>query len=179
MGRPPGRVQDRPFQMRVSGVFLRAIDRWRNAQEDTPSRAEAIRRLVEQALTSNALKPRRRITAQMVKQLREKTGAPIMLCKAALSASDGEPEAAVDWMRRRALAKSAEGSPTRSPRPHGAASKVGKRPDASARTSRHSQAEKMAAEQIDRVLKNVDQPEEEKAKRKRRLTKGPAEFRKP
>jgi len=53
------------------------------------------------------------------------------------------------------------------------------KPDASARASRRSQAEKIAAEQIDRVLKNVDQPEEVKDKRKRRLTKGPAEFRKP
>ena len=52
------------------------------------------------------------------------------------------------------------------------------RPDASARASRRAQAEKIAAEQIDRVLKKIDQPEEVKAKRKRRLTKGPAEFRK-
>jgi hypothetical protein len=50
MGRPPGRIQDRAFQMRVSDSFLRAIDKWRAKQEDKPSRAEAIRRLVELAL---------------------------------------------------------------------------------------------------------------------------------
>jgi hypothetical protein len=51
MGRPPGRIQDRIFRMRVSDKFLRSIDNWRRRQEDRPSCAEAIRRLVEQALT--------------------------------------------------------------------------------------------------------------------------------
>jgi hypothetical protein len=50
MGRPPGRIQDRPFQMRVSGDFLEAVDKWRSKQDDAPSRAEAIRRLVEVGL---------------------------------------------------------------------------------------------------------------------------------
>ena len=50
MGRPPGRIQDRPFQMRVSEKFLQAVDRWRRKQPDEPSRAEAIRRLVEAGL---------------------------------------------------------------------------------------------------------------------------------
>jgi hypothetical protein len=36
--------------MRVSESFLKAVDKWRAKQEDLPSRAEAIRRLVEQAL---------------------------------------------------------------------------------------------------------------------------------
>ena len=48
-GRPPGRTQDRPFQMRVSETFLRTVDDWRRGQIDLPSRAEAIRRMVEQA----------------------------------------------------------------------------------------------------------------------------------
>ena len=51
--RPPGRPtkgrQDRPFQMRVSEEFLRLVDDWRRRQKDLPSRAEAIRRLVELA----------------------------------------------------------------------------------------------------------------------------------
>jgi hypothetical protein len=47
MGRPPGKIQDRQFQMRVSDEFLKAIDKWRQKQDDAPSRAEAIRRLVE------------------------------------------------------------------------------------------------------------------------------------
>lgn len=38
------------FQMRVSPEFLASIDSWRRKQDDLPSRAEAIRRLVEQAL---------------------------------------------------------------------------------------------------------------------------------
>jgi hypothetical protein len=55
MGRPPGRIQHRPFQMRASDEFLRSIDRWRRKQKDQPARAEAIRRLVEQALAAAAL----------------------------------------------------------------------------------------------------------------------------
>jgi hypothetical protein len=50
MGRPPGRIQDRPFQMRASEDFLKAVDKWRAKQEDKPSRAEAVRRLVELGL---------------------------------------------------------------------------------------------------------------------------------
>jgi hypothetical protein len=47
MGRPPGRIQDRPFQMRVTEDFLKTVDKWRAKQEGEVSRAEAIRRLVE------------------------------------------------------------------------------------------------------------------------------------
>lgn len=54
MGRPPGRIQHRLFQMRASDEFLRSVDRWRLKQSDQPSRAEAIRRLVEQALGSKS-----------------------------------------------------------------------------------------------------------------------------
>ena len=39
------------------------------------------------------------ITAGMVKELRDKTGAGMMDCKAALSATDGNMEAAIDWLR--------------------------------------------------------------------------------
>jgi hypothetical protein len=48
-GRPSNRTQDRPFQMRVSEAFLRTVDNWRRDQVDLPSRAEAIRRMVELA----------------------------------------------------------------------------------------------------------------------------------
>ena len=48
-GRPSKKPQDRPFQMRVSEEFLRMVDDWRRRQKDLPSRAEAIRRLVETA----------------------------------------------------------------------------------------------------------------------------------
>ncbi|HEY7296706.1 MAG TPA: translation elongation factor Ts [Xanthobacteraceae bacterium] len=47
------------------------------------------------------------ITAQMVKELRERTGAGMMDCKAALAASDGNMEAGVDWLRKKGLAKAA------------------------------------------------------------------------
>jgi hypothetical protein len=49
-GRPSRGPQDRPFQMRVSEEFLRTVDDWRRRQKDLPSRAEAIRRLVELAV---------------------------------------------------------------------------------------------------------------------------------
>lgn len=48
------------------------------------------------------------ITAGMVKELREKTGAGMMDCKAALSATDGNMEAAVDWLRAKGLSKAAK-----------------------------------------------------------------------
>jgi hypothetical protein len=50
MGRPPGRIQDRPFQMRLSDEFLERVDEWRRKQEDLPSRAESIRRLTSAML---------------------------------------------------------------------------------------------------------------------------------
>jgi elongation factor Ts len=48
------------------------------------------------------------ITAGMVKQLRDKTGAGMMDCKAALGESGGDLEAAVDWLRKKGLAKAAK-----------------------------------------------------------------------
>jgi elongation factor Ts len=48
------------------------------------------------------------ITASMVKELRDKTGAGMMDCKAALGESDGDLEAAVDWLRKKGLAKAAK-----------------------------------------------------------------------
>lgn len=40
----------RPYQMRVTEEWLATIDEWRRKQPDLPSRAEAIRRLIEKAL---------------------------------------------------------------------------------------------------------------------------------
>lgn len=48
------------------------------------------------------------ITAAMVKELREKTGAGMMDCKAALNETKGDMEAAVDWLRKKGLAKAAK-----------------------------------------------------------------------
>ena len=48
------------------------------------------------------------ITAQMVKELREATGAGMMDAKKALTETDGDMEAAVDWLRTKGLAKAAK-----------------------------------------------------------------------
>ncbi len=48
------------------------------------------------------------ITASMVKDLREKTGAGMMDCKTALTESGGDLEAAVDWLRKKGLSKAAK-----------------------------------------------------------------------
>ena len=48
------------------------------------------------------------ITAAMVKELRETTGAGMMDAKKALTETDGNMEAAVDWLRTKGLAKAAK-----------------------------------------------------------------------
>jgi len=48
------------------------------------------------------------ISASMVKDLRDKTGAGMMDCKAALGETNGDMEAAVDWLRKKGLAKAAK-----------------------------------------------------------------------
>ena len=48
------------------------------------------------------------ISAAMVKELREKTGAGMMDCKAALNENGGDMDAAVDWLRTKGLAKAAK-----------------------------------------------------------------------
>ena len=50
------------------------------------------------------------ITAALVKDLREKTGAGMMDCKNALSETAGDIEAAIDWLRKKGLAKAAKKS---------------------------------------------------------------------
>ena len=49
-------------------------------------------------------------TAALVKELRDKTGAGMMDCKKALSETDGDLEAAVDWLRTKGLAAAAKKS---------------------------------------------------------------------
>ncbi len=48
------------------------------------------------------------ITAALVKQLREQTGAGMMDCKKALGETSGDFEAAVDWLRKKGLAAAAK-----------------------------------------------------------------------
>ena len=50
------------------------------------------------------------ITASMVKELRETSGAGMMDCKKALAETDGDMEAAIDWLRTKGLAKAAKKS---------------------------------------------------------------------
>ena len=48
------------------------------------------------------------ITAQMVKELRESTGAGMMDCKAALTETGGDMQGAQDWLRKKGLSKAAK-----------------------------------------------------------------------
>ena len=50
------------------------------------------------------------ITAKMVKDLREKTGAGMMDCKKALAENDGDEKKAIDWLREKGIAKAAKKS---------------------------------------------------------------------
>ena len=48
------------------------------------------------------------VTAQMVKELRERTGAPMMDCKTALTETQGEIEKAIDFLRKKGMASAAK-----------------------------------------------------------------------
>jgi elongation factor Ts len=50
------------------------------------------------------------ITAALVKDLREKSGAGMMDCKKALTATDGDLDAAIDWLRKKGLSAAAKKS---------------------------------------------------------------------
>ena len=48
------------------------------------------------------------ITASLIKELREKTGAGMMECKKALTETSGDMEAAIDWLRKKGLSVAAK-----------------------------------------------------------------------
>ncbi|MGN6515661.1 MAG: translation elongation factor Ts [Rhizomicrobium sp.] len=48
------------------------------------------------------------VTATMVKDLRDKTGAGMMDCKAALAETNGDMDQAIDWLRKKGLSKAAK-----------------------------------------------------------------------
>lgn len=48
------------------------------------------------------------VTAQMVKELREKSGAGMMDCKKALTENNGDIDASIDWLREKGIAKAAK-----------------------------------------------------------------------
>jgi elongation factor Ts len=54
------------------------------------------------------LKTMANITAGMVKELRERTGAGMMDCKQALTENDGNMDVAIDWLRKKGLSKAAK-----------------------------------------------------------------------
>jgi elongation factor Ts len=56
------------------------------------------------AETSTPATPKASISAQTVKELREKTGAGMMDCKKALTETNGDMEKAVEWLRQKGIA---------------------------------------------------------------------------
>ena len=48
------------------------------------------------------------ISAEQVRKLRERAGAPMMDCKKALEACNGDEEKAVDWLRKKGMATAAK-----------------------------------------------------------------------
>ena len=48
------------------------------------------------------------VSAKMVKELRDKTGAGMMVCKKALTETDGDLEAAVDWLRKKGISSASK-----------------------------------------------------------------------
>ena len=50
------------------------------------------------------------ITAALVKDLRDKSGVGMMDCKRALQETNGDMDAAIDWLRTKGLAKAAKKS---------------------------------------------------------------------
>jgi hypothetical protein len=71
------------FEMRIDSELLDRLDQWRSSEEDTPSRAEAVRRLLENGLAhdSRGRAPRfsdgEKLIAMMLAELIEKTGLPV------------------------------------------------------------------------------------------------------
>ena len=48
------------------------------------------------------------ISASLVKELREKTGAGMLDCKKALEANNGNIESSIDWLREKGISKAAK-----------------------------------------------------------------------
>ena len=48
------------------------------------------------------------VTAAMVKELRERSSAPMMDCKKALTEVDGDISKAIDWLRAKGIAKASQ-----------------------------------------------------------------------
>ena len=57
---------DERFEMRLSSDLSNRINNWRNKQDDFPSRAEAIRRLIEIALANTSMKDSEKLTISLL-----------------------------------------------------------------------------------------------------------------
>src|SRR3954454_7303543 len=76
-----------------------------------PGRRLGIKRCITASMRiDQEFAPMATITAALVKDLREKTGAGMMDCKAALEANAGDVEQAIDWLRQKGLAQDAKKS---------------------------------------------------------------------
>src|SRR6202043_2347835 len=73
--------------------------RWTAARRQRPRRGRPDRQRIATMAT---------VTAAMVKDLRESTGAGMMDCKAALTESGGDMQAAQDWLRKKGISKAAK-----------------------------------------------------------------------
>jgi uncharacterized protein len=71
------------FEMRIDSELLERLDRWRNGEEDTPSRAEAVRRLIEAGLAHDnqgrapQLSDGEKLIAMMLSGLIQKLGVDV------------------------------------------------------------------------------------------------------
>jgi elongation factor Ts len=63
---------------------------------------------INPAMTHQGKTSMANITAQMVKELRDSTGAGMMDCKAALAETNGDLQAGIDWLRKKGLSKAAK-----------------------------------------------------------------------
>lgn len=99
--------------MKRLGQAIRALDTTAMGAFITVSHTQAIslpHLLVPRHLRAARQPNRQRgnkmsVTAAMVKELREKTGAGMMDCKKALAETNGDMEAAIDWLRAKGIAK--------------------------------------------------------------------------
>ena len=106
-------------QMGAAGVDLGAMEDapWkRQSPRPKPPKAETCHEtdtgagLSRPRDISNLRRAEMAITAAMVKELRDTTGAGMMDAKKALTENDGDMQAAVDWLRTKGLAKAAKKS---------------------------------------------------------------------
>ncbi|MBP0018248.1 MAG: translation elongation factor Ts [Cyanobacteria bacterium SBLK] len=76
------------------------------AKEESAPKVEKEAPAVEATKTSaksEPSEPKAKISSKLIKELREKTGAGMMKCKQALIESDGDPEKAAEWLRKKGM----------------------------------------------------------------------------